>query len=411
MHIVRDSASVHRHCLFITKPMARRHIATGIDIGSSNVRVVVSEYLESSSMPVIIGTGIAEARGLRHGYIVSVPEATESIRLAVAQAEKSSGMKIKRAFIAVGGISVESEIAGGSVFVSRADNEVSDTDVLHATTAAEEHLGKTTNREVLQQVPIFFKLDSEQVLGKPQGMKGSRLEATVLFITCLTQHLRDFMEATEQAGISVDDVLPSPIAASFVTLMKRQRTAGCALANIGAETLSLAVFENDMPVSLKIFPIGGTEITNDIALGLRVPLEEAEEIKRGSRISAYSKKKVEDIVVARLSDIFDLINAHLKKIGKQGLLPAGIIITGGSSAIPLIEELAKKTLEIPSKVASPDFAKNTKNQIHDASWAVAYGLTIMGLDENGIDTGGIMLPKTRANAWAAVKRAVKQFLP
>lgn len=391
--------------------MARRHIATGIDIGSSNVRVVVSEYLDSSPTPVIIGTGIAEARGLRHGYIVNIPEAAESIRLAVGQAEKSSGIKIKRAFIAVGGISVESEIANGSVFISRADGEVSDMDISHAISAAEEHLSRTTNKEILQQAPVFFKLDGEQVLGKPQSMKGSRIEASVLFITCLTQHLRDFMEAAEQADVSVDDVLPSPIAASFVTLTKRQRTAGCALANIGAETLSLAVFENDVPISLKIFPIGGTEITNDIALGLRVPLEEAEEIKRGSRISAHSKKKVDDIIMARLSDIFDLINAHLKKIGKQGLLPAGIIITGGSSSIPLIEELAKKTLEIPSKVASPDFAKNTKNQIHDASWAVAYGLTIMGLDDHGTDTGGISLQRSRTHIWNSIKRSVKKFLP
>ena len=391
--------------------MARRHIETGIDIGSSNVRVVVSEYMEGATLPIIIGTGIAEARGMRHGYIVNIPETVESIRLALAQAEKSSAVKIKRAFIAIGGISVESETASGSVFVSRADNEVTDMDVSLAITAAEEHLHKGANKEILQQIPVSFKLDNEQVLGKPQGMKGSRLEATALFITCLSQHLKDFFDAAEQVGISVDDVLPSPIAASFATLAKRQRTAGCALANIGAETLSLAVFENDMPISLKIFPIGGMEITNDIALGLRVPLEEAEEIKRGSRISSYSKKKVDDIVGARLSDIFDLINAHLKKIGKQGLLPAGIIITGGSSAIPLIENLAKETLQIPSKVAQPDFAKNTKNQIHDASWAVAYGLTIMGLNDNGNTAGGLLIPHARANMWAAVKRAVKQILP
>ncbi len=221
--------------------MARRHIETGIDIGSSNVRVVVSEYMEGASLPLIIGTGIAEARGLRHGYIVNIPETAESIRLAVAQAEKSSGVKIKRAFVAIGGISVESETANGSVFVSRADSEVTDMDVAHAVAAAEEHLQKGANKEVLQQIPISFKLDGEPVLGKPQGMRGSRLEVTVLFITCLAQHLKDFFDAAEQAKISVDDVLPSPVAASFVTLTKRQRTAGCALANIGAETLSRRV--------------------------------------------------------------------------------------------------------------------------------------------------------------------------
>jgi len=391
--------------------MARNHIATGIDIGSSSIRVVVSEYKDGGGMPVIIGTGIAESRGMRHGYVVHPEETVGSIRAAIAQAEKSANTRIRRAFLAIGGISLESETATGSVFVSRADNEVTDMDVSAAIAAAEEHLNRSPNKEILQPIPIGFKLDGEHVLGnKPVGMHGSRLEVTMLFITCLSQHLHDFIDAVEKAGVSVDDVLPSPVAASFVTLTKRQKTAGCALANIGAETLSLAVFENDLPVALKIFPMGGMEITNDIALGLRVPLEEAEDIKRGSRISAYSKKKVDDIVSARLSDIFDLIGAYLKKIGKQALLPAGIIITGGSSAIPMMEALAKEALQIPSKVASPDFAKNTKNQIHDASWAVAYGLTIMGLDD-GSASSSMGMNRMRGHLWDGIKRAVRKVLP
>jgi len=208
--------------------------------------------------------------------------------------------------------------------------------------------------------------------------------------------------------VQVEDIMASPIAASFVTLTKRQKTAGCVLANIGAETLSLAVFENNIPISLKIFPIGGVEITNDIALGFKIPLEEAEELKRGERINSYPKKKLEDIVEARLSDIFDLINDHLKKIGRNGLLPAGIIITGGTASLSIIEDLAKSSLQIPSKVASPDFAKNTKNQITDGSWSVAYGLCIMGLDSESEESTGIkMARRTRSSlsSW------IKQYLP
>jgi len=388
--------------------MAKRNIATGIDIGTSNVRVVVAEYTDESSQPVILGTGISEAKGLRHGYIINSAEATESIKNAVLDAEKSSGVKIKKVFVAIGGLSLESEIGVGSAFVSRADNEVTDSDVAKATESSESQLLQMENKQILHAIPISFMLDNKEVYGRPQEMKGSRLEVRTLFITCLTQHLNDFVRSVEGAGLQVEDIMASPIAASFVTLTKRQKVAGCALANIGAETLSIAVFEDGIPISLKVFPIGGVEITNDIALGLKIPLEEAEEIKIGQRISSVPKKKLEEIISARLSDIFDLINAHLKKIGKSGLLPAGIILTGGSAGIPLVEELAKSSLHLPSHAAVPNFAKNTDDQINNSSWAVAYGLCIMGIDSDGEESGGMKLAKRTKNnlgAW------LKQFLP
>ena len=388
--------------------MARRNISTGIDIGSSSIRVLISEYTENKAQPIIIGTGISEAKGLRHGYIVNTDEAAYSIKEAITQAENNAGLKIKKAFVSIGGISVESEVTTGSAFVTRADNVVTDIDIKKATDSSEDNLSHASNKQIIHSIPIKFTLDGVTVLGKPQGMKGSRLEVTTLFVTCLKQHLQDFISAVEDTGIRVEDIMASSIAAGFVTLNKRQKTAGCVLANIGAETLSIAVFENNIPISLKIFPIGGMEITNDIALGLKITLDEAESIKRGSGINSYPKKKLEDIIEARLSDIFDLVNAHLKKIGKNGLLPAGIIITGGTSSIPIVEELAKNTLHIPSKVASPNFSKNTKNQINDSNWSVAYGLCIMGIGSEKGDGSAIKIPKNSKGAFIAW---VKQYLP
>ncbi|MFC1734462.1 cell division FtsA domain-containing protein, partial [candidate division KSB1 bacterium] len=164
----------------------------------------------------------------------------------------------------------------------------------------------------------------------------------------------------------------------------------------------------NIPISLKVFPIGSTDITNDIALGLKVSLEEAEQIKKGAITSTeYPKKKLDEIVVARLSDIFELIENHLKKIGKNGLLPAGIIMTGGGSGITTIEDLARAALKLPSKLATPRFGENAK--IKDASWAVAYGLCIWGLtaDEDESPVGIQLAQKTGGNfiQW------VKQFLP
>ena len=384
--------------------MARRNITTGIDIGTSNIRVLIAEY-KDGAMPEVIGTGVAESRGLRHGYIVNTQEAEESIRKAIARAEKMAGVRVKKAFVAIGGLSLESKIESATVFISRADNEVSDLDISNAIDACEEHLNSSTNRQIIHAIPTQFHLDGELVLGKPIGMKGSRLEVHTLFVTCLSQHLNDFVQSVEEVGVQVEDVMASPIAAGFVTLTKRQKTAGCVLANIGAETLSVAVFENNIPISLKIFPIGGEEITNDIALGFKIPLDEAENIKKGETLNPYPKKKLEDIVQARLSDIFDLINAHLKKIGKNGLLPAGIIITGGSSAIPLLEEFAKQSLKLPSKIGRANFSK--QNNI-DAIWSVAYGLCIMGIDGENDEPGGIKLARKTKNS---IISWIKQFLP
>ena len=215
-------------------------------------------------------------------------------------------------------------------------------------------------------------------------MKGIKFEAKVLFVTCLEHHLHDLIETVEKTGVQVVNIMASPLAGSLAILNKTQKIAGCVLANIGSETVSLVVFENNLPISLEVFPIGGTDITNDIALGLKIPLEEAENIKLNSITNVdYSKKKLEEIVLARLSDIFDLIESHLKKIGRSGLLPAGIILTGGTSGVSTIEDLAKASLRLPSRIGSMNYSTTMKNcQIRDSSWSVAYGLGIWGLSDS-----------------------------
>jgi cell division protein FtsA len=241
-------------------------------------------------------------------------------------------------------------------------------------------------------------------------MKVNKIEQKTLFITCLDHHVTDLISAVNEAGIAVEDVMAAPIAAGFVTLTKSQKIAGCVLANIGAETVSIAVFENNIPTSLEVFPIGSTDITNDIALGLKVPLEEAEQIKIGVITgSSYPRKKLEEIIAARLSDIFELIEAHLKKIGRNGLLPAGIIITGGGSGLNSIETLAKVYLKLPSRIGSIGHL-DPKSSFKDATWAVAYGLCIWGIhseESPEIDTSSVFFKRL----WKKTVDNLKQFLP
>lgn len=356
----------------------RKNIVAGIDVGTNTTRVVVVELSKETGAPRIIGTGSAESRGLRSGYVVNGPEATRSIAAALAEAEEEAQVRIKSVFLSIGGISLEAVTNQESIMISRADGEVTELDVEKVIASSQEK-AQLVNKQVIETIPINFKLDGKEVLGRPVGMKGTKLEVKTLFITALAQHVNDLVQATEDAGVEVEDVIPAPIAASLIALTKRQRTVGCLLANIGAETVSIAIFEEDIPISLEVFPIGSGDITNDIALGFQVPLEEAEDMKKRG-VQSYERKKLEEIIEARLTDIFELIEAHLKKVGRNGLLPAGIILTGGGAGISTIEDFAKGTLMLPSKIAH--LPLHGSETIQDSSWFVAYGLCIFGLNQS-----------------------------
>ena len=392
-----------------------KNIAVGIDVGTYQIKIVVVESCKEDGKisNKIIGTGFAESKGLRHGYIINSDDTKKSLGLAINEAEKTSGIRIKRAFLSIGGIGVGSYISHGSIIIPRADSEITDIDVKNVLAVAESEIPTniSINKKIIHTIPISYKIDGKIVLGRPIGMKGIKFEAKVLFVTCLEHHLNDLINTVEDLGIEVVNIMASPLAGSMATLNKTQKIAGCVLANIGSETVSLVVFENNMPISLEVFPIGGTDITNDIALGLKIPLEEAENLKINTKKeNEYPKKRLEEIILARLSDIFEIIESHLKKIGRSGLLPAGIIITGGTSGISTIEDLARATLKLPSKIGSVNFITSLKNlQTKDSSWSVSYGLCIWGLsngDEISFgDNVGSNMTKNRLTSW------FKQFLP
>lgn len=390
--------------------MAQPRVITGIDIGTYQVKVVVVSLPDKKGdkhLPQIIGTGFAESRGLRNGYIVNDADVIRSVRSAVLQAEKAAGVSVRRAYVSIGSVGLDETFSHGEVITTRADSEITNADLEKAMHDSEERiLDSIPNRKILHAIPLGYAIDGEPVLGRAVGLKGTKLTVESLFITTYEQHINDIVHAIENIGVVVEDVMAAPLAASFVMLSKAQKRAGCVLANIGAETVSIAVFENSIPISVKVFPIGSNDITNDIALGLKIPLEEAEKIKRGGMSSAnYSKRKLDEIVTARLSDIFELIDAHLKRIKRDGLLPAGVVITGGGSGIASIQDLARASLRLPSRIATLDPGQNGK--VRDASWAVAYGLCMWGASDEH-ESANIGLAKQTKHtvlAW------LQQFLP
>jgi cell division protein FtsA len=367
----------------------------------------VSKDPARQGKPEIIGTGLSESRGLKSGYIMHEADVARSIKSAIAQAEKNAGVVVKRAHVAIGSIGLEEVYSHGEIIPARADSEVTNIDLDKVMQDSEERvMDHIPNRRILHSIPLRYSIDGTEVLGRPQGLKGTKFEIDSLFITTFEQHVNDLIKTVEKLGIYVEDVIASPLAASFVMLSKAQKRAGCVLTNIGAETTSIVVFEDSTPISLKIFPVGSSDITNDLALQLRIPLEEAEKLKRGGMTSAtFSKKRIEEIMNERLKTIFELINSHLTKIKRDGLLPAGAILTGGGANIITVVEIAKSTLNLPARIATLDLGKNMK--IKDASWAVAYGLCMWGANDSE-DASAMGLVK---NTKHSLLSWLSQFLP
>lgn len=358
--------------------MIKSNYICGIDIGTHTTKVVVVGIEKGKKDPTILATGFSETNGVRFGYINNIDEAVVSTRRAIRQAENTLGSKIKKAYISIDGINLSSTISTGSVIISKADQEITSLDVAKAISNGEENVD-LVNKRIIHTIPIGYKLDGKEIHGRPEGLYGIKLEVKILIITCLKQNVDDLITTLGVSGIDVNEIIASPIATSKILLNNKQKIAGCILVDIGSDIVNIAVFENNLPLSVQAFPIGSMDITKDIALGLKVSLEEAESIKLGSVIGGdYSKKKVDEIIEARLIDILELITNHLKKLKRNELLPAGVIFTGGGSLINNIDIIAKNQLKIPTRIGPSDSIINNKYKVKDAGWYTALGLSLYG---------------------------------
>ncbi len=360
----------------------KQNINVGIDIGTSITRVVVvGERLGEARLPTILGFGITETKGLRHGYIINRDDTLASLKRAIRDAENQSGIKIRQANIAIGGVGLDAEYAVGSSVVSRADGIISKFDIEKAISDCEAGLD-LKNRSMLHAFPVSFKIDGKEYPVRPEGISGLKLEVRTLFITCFAQHLDDLLGVLGDAGVKVLGFTATPIATQQLLLTDLQRNFGCTLIDIGAETVSVSVFENNTLISLHVFDIGSLNITKDLALGLRITPEEAESIKLGVvSFQTVPKKKLEEIIEARLSDIFELVDKYLKKMGRSGLLPAGAIIIGGSAQMHMMESVAKVMLKVPVRIGYQEIP-GAKGPVKDQRLLVAYAVAISGSESN-----------------------------
>ncbi len=379
--------------------MPRSHGVIGIDLGTETIKTVLLEVVRGESSPRVLGVGVAPSAGMRKGVVLEPENVAESLRHALDNLHKSTEFKHASHYVGVGGIGLGFQKSRGLVAVSRADGFVSAEDARRAVAASETNLSRIQNREILHKIPLSYRIDNETITHDPVGLSGIKLEAETMFITSYAHHVKGVLKVLDEARIEVEDVVANPIALAHAVLSHREREVGVMLLDLGSATTSLVVFEEGKPYSLEVIPWGSSHITHDIAMGFQITIDEAEKLKINHGLAMvptssrkekdemvygnYSKRKLSEIIEARLGDIFELVEKHLKKVDRAGLLPAGVVLVGGGANLEGVSELAKEYLKLPVRVASPEDLGGFKDNVNNPAWATAVGIARMALGEKG----------------------------
>lgn len=382
-------------------------MVVGIDIGSGTIRAIGSTYEEGVRHPVVVATYKKQLDGTDRGNILDKQEITKAVRDAVYSLENESGRSALHVLIALGAYGLSSSHASGYAQVSRGDASVTDLDIENAIKDGNRTVPDIRNKSIIHGIPIDYKIDGNKIQGSVLGVRGNKLEVKTLFITYPLQCMNILKESLTESKIRITDIVAGPIAESIPLLTKKQKIAGVALVNIGQSVTSLLVYEKNTPLLVSTIPVGGDDITKDIALGMKVTLEDAEDMKCGRATYAYSKRRVEEIIEARLEDICSKITKELMRIQRSELLPAGILVTGGSSNVPRLEFIFRNELKLPIKIITTELVKVTGGLLTDASWARCYGLTFLAPQ----DTEKDIIKDVVTSFFARVKKMIVRFLP
>lgn len=367
--------------------------AVGIDIGSTKVRAVVAHIDSTTGVPTIVGVGQANNSGMRKGVIVNLNGPAQAIDDALGEAERMSGYQVDAATININGAHILSTHADGMVAVGAADHEITTDDLARIEEVAT--LGKIpANREILDVIPHAYKLDGQDNIKDPLGMTGTRLEIDAHVISGLTPYLVNVQKAAETAKVHPHAVVPNGIAAARAVLGEQQLENGVALIDLGGATTSVAVYEEGDLQYTGVIPIGGVNITNDLAIGLKTDPEIADKIKlehasavarkedsgisikHDGEVHSFKTSDIDEIVEARLEEIFEAIQHELKKAGRAGKLPSGVVLTGGTAELKHIVEYAKNYLGLAARIGKPSGYGGVADDIEKPYFATAIGLML-----------------------------------
>lgn len=378
--------------------MAKPYIITGLDIGSGSIKLLCISKKSKENEFEVLSQLQEPSLGIRKGVVINPSKVGETISSLIEKAEQDCGTKINNIYANIGGSHICSTCSRGLVSVSRADRKISEEDVERVLQAAQA-VSLSSNKEIIQVFPKEFIVDGEAGVKEVVGMEGVRLEAEALLLCGFSPYIKNSSQTILSSGLQVNELIPDPLASARAVLTPREKELGVCLLDIGAGTTGLAVFEEGSLIHAAVFPIGSDHITNDIAICLKTDIDTAEKIKlefgtckdlsqkqkktekkirlEGEEMLSFSTKLLSDIIDARVSEIFDLANKELKKISRQGMLPAGIVLTGGGAKLPGIKNITKKELKLPCRIGLP---KGIPSFQSEPSLATLCGLVLEGID-------------------------------
>lgn len=375
-------------------------ILTGIDIGSTAIRIVVGQmYSDGGERRIqLIGAAEHPTEGITRGSITDIDSAAQSIISCLEKAERMTGVPIDSAWVGITSSHIISQISRGIVAVGKVNGEIGKQDVERAIEAARA-IATPANYEILHVIPRRATIDGQMTIKDPIGMVGTRLEVDTIIIQAFASEVRNITKCLYKTGLDIEDLIYSILAAAESTLTHKQKELGVVLINVGGSTTSLVVYEEGEILHTAVLPVGSNHVTADIAIGLRISPDMAEQIKiEYGCVSKDTQKKgdiqfsdidpneqgsvplkyVSHIIEARIEEIFDKVEEELKKIGRDGVLPAGIVITGGGSKLPGITDMAKKRLKLAATLATLRNVNNPIEKIYDQSFTTAVGLVLWG---------------------------------
>ena len=393
--------------------MSKDKVVVGIDVGSSKVTTIITTAQAESSIN-IIGVSSQVSRGLRKGQVIDIDEAVASITASLEAAERMAGYSAGTAFVSVDGTHIESQNSKGVVAVSDPHGEISQDDVMRVIEAARA-ISLPSSREILHVIPRYFIVDSQSGIKDPIGMNGVRMEVETHIVTGATTALRNIAKCISTIGIDVEGMVFSGLASSYSVLTDTERELGVILVDFGGGTTDICIFVEGAPAYCSVLPIGARNVTNDLAIGLRISLDSAEKIKlalsRPPKIAVevdekgepvdkkesdqldiaslsidedirnVSKKTLTDgIMKPRIREILNMVKLEIQKSNFAGLTPSGVVVTGGGAETYGMVDLAKQELGMPVRIGMPQGATGLVDEVASAAYAASLGLVIYGAD-------------------------------
>jgi cell division protein FtsA len=375
----------------------REAILVAIDVGTSKVVTLIGEVTRDGAV-TIIGKGAPASSGLKKGVVINIEQTVESIRSAREQAERLSGYRLESAIVAVGGNHVESQNSRGAVAVSGPRREVSPEDIERATEVARA-VTIPSNREVLHVIPRGYVVDGQEGVKDPLGMSAVRLEVETHIVHASATAVQNLSKCVQRAEIKIDELVASALAAGDAVLSETERELGVAVADFGAGTIDLALFLDGSPFHTAVLPLGGNNVTNDVAIGLKTSLAAAEELKiihgtadpasvekdeqvevetigEGGRTA--SKRELAEIIEARMREVFEKIGDEISRSGNTGKLPAGLVMTGGAAQLAGAAQLGREVLQMPVRVAGPTGVSGLTDHLLTPAFSTSLGLLLWG---------------------------------